>query len=487
MTTADTDLCDCGHRRQAHDPDACTALDGNHSVCACDEFDRGLTTAEVIDAHDAERLADRFADVDASGQDDGLTRAERDILTRPSGDEPDATIRETADRLAEAHHADASDWMANQEAAFDARLVAEIEAEEKAAAAALAEISYLAAKACRDLGRGDINPDVVMVGAAAEIREWLGKLDQAIGTGPAAPAGWTLATAPQGSRALAPCDGTEGEWVALGAGRWCLLPPHPHAGDGVVRHAGTLAELGGRLTLMPADAAPVGLASDVPAEPTPDAVPAEQLHGQFDAMIWARSFVALVAERPEIPGDLGTMVGWFANAIMTGYDRGQGERAATAAPMGRAPAVPVEGVGCDCTLATDPAAPESDEESSLLDVDPDSTAGRVAAELSALIGEHIGAITPWSLSRYDGQLIASVDGHTDPVLHLRAVAEILGADGRVGASLNAVGDGWLDARVAGERGGVRWRVVLCVSPRRADEQAQLRAWLAELGVEVEAQ
>lgn len=44
--------------------------------------------------------------------------------------------------------------------------------------------------------------------------------------------------------------------------------------------------------------------------------------GQWDAMKWAEEFVRIVKENPEIPTDVGTMLGWFANALMTGYDRG---------------------------------------------------------------------------------------------------------------------------------------------------------------------
>lgn len=45
-----------------------------------------------------------------------------------------------------------------------------------------------------------------------------------------------------------------------------------------------------------------------------------QLIGQFDASIWAKEFVKLVKRKPEIATDEETMLGWFANAIMTGYD-----------------------------------------------------------------------------------------------------------------------------------------------------------------------
>lgn len=40
----------------------------------------------------------------------------------------------------------------------------------------------------------------------------------------------------------------------------------------------------------------------------------------FDARDWARAFVKLVTAKPEIATDEGTMIGWFANALMRGYD-----------------------------------------------------------------------------------------------------------------------------------------------------------------------
>lgn len=47
------------------------------------------------------------------------------------------------------------------------------------------------------------------------------------------------------------------------------------------------------------------------------------LVGEFDASVWARAFVAVVAQRPAIATDEGTMTGWFANALMAGYDEAQ--------------------------------------------------------------------------------------------------------------------------------------------------------------------
>ena len=47
----------------------------------------------------------------------------------------------------------------------------------------------------------------------------------------------------------------------------------------------------------------------------------KKLIGNLDAKCWAEEFVRLVKVKPSIAMDEGTMVGWFANAIMTGYDR----------------------------------------------------------------------------------------------------------------------------------------------------------------------
>jgi len=39
-----------------------------------------------------------------------------------------------------------------------------------------------------------------------------------------------------------------------------------------------------------------------------------------DAQIWAKEFISRIKDNPEIATDEGTMIGWFANAIMAGYD-----------------------------------------------------------------------------------------------------------------------------------------------------------------------
>ena len=39
-----------------------------------------------------------------------------------------------------------------------------------------------------------------------------------------------------------------------------------------------------------------------------------------DAQVWADEWLKTIAEHPKIPHDKATMIGWFANAIMAGYD-----------------------------------------------------------------------------------------------------------------------------------------------------------------------
>jgi hypothetical protein len=53
-----------------------------------------------------------------------------------------------------------------------------------------------------------------------------------------------------------------------------------------------------------------------------DATDLNFLIGETDAQVWAREFVKIARENPKIPVDEGTMIGWFANAIMSGYDEG---------------------------------------------------------------------------------------------------------------------------------------------------------------------
>ena len=49
----------------------------------------------------------------------------------------------------------------------------------------------------------------------------------------------------------------------------------------------------------------------------------EKLVGNFDSRDWAKEFVKLINKYPNIPKDEETMVVWFSNAIMTGYEKGR--------------------------------------------------------------------------------------------------------------------------------------------------------------------
>lgn len=52
-------------------------------------------------------------------------------------------------------------------------------------------------------------------------------------------------------------------------------------------------------------------------------LPDSKLVGEFDAQVWAEEFVRMVKIKPEIATDEATMLTWFANAIMAGYDKGR--------------------------------------------------------------------------------------------------------------------------------------------------------------------
>lgn len=40
----------------------------------------------------------------------------------------------------------------------------------------------------------------------------------------------------------------------------------------------------------------------------------------FDATVWVKAWLETIAAHPDVPTDEGTMIGWFANALMRGYD-----------------------------------------------------------------------------------------------------------------------------------------------------------------------
>lgn len=47
------------------------------------------------------------------------------------------------------------------------------------------------------------------------------------------------------------------------------------------------------------------------------------LVGEIDATVWTKKWLETIAEHPGIPTDEGSMIAWFANAIMSGYEAGR--------------------------------------------------------------------------------------------------------------------------------------------------------------------
>jgi len=46
----------------------------------------------------------------------------------------------------------------------------------------------------------------------------------------------------------------------------------------------------------------------------------KHLNMEFDARVWADEWMDLIELHPNAPWDYGFMIGWFANAIMAGFD-----------------------------------------------------------------------------------------------------------------------------------------------------------------------
>ena len=51
----------------------------------------------------------------------------------------------------------------------------------------------------------------------------------------------------------------------------------------------------------------------------------DNLIGNFDAQVWADAWLETLASNIDIATDRATMIGWFANAIMAGYDHAKNE------------------------------------------------------------------------------------------------------------------------------------------------------------------
>lgn len=128
---------------------------------------------------------------------------------------------------------------------------------------------------------------------------------------------------------------------------------------------------------------------------------------------------------------------------------------------------------------------DSQTESAVVDVDPDSPAGKVAAELAEQLGEHLfmtgkrtGAAA-FSLGRKTGDLLAGA-AYSDELGHLRAIAAVMpGADAV--AFYGVSGTLYLTVRFV--RDGIHVAITGSFGPGGADQAAAL-AWLAEIGVEV---
>jgi hypothetical protein len=312
--------------------------------------------------------------------------------------------------------------------------------ERRALADHLAEVSHqiTSALAAHAAGR-----DGQVIDCIRWAREFLEAAEWAVGivAGPA-PA-WTLETAPQGSRTIAEFGASEAEWMAIGESRWILLPPHPRAEDPIVRGSAQLADWGGRLTLVPVDAAHAS------GSASPERV--DVLHREIAR--W----------RDEANKETRRAEEWRAAAgsAMRRVDELEAAQASTAEPD---------------------AEPAAEAESVLVDVDPDSPAGQIAAQLADQFGEHLFQVggARFSQGRHDGALIAGVSVLGDQLGHLRAIAEALpGAE----ASAFYGASGTLYVTVEAVRDGTVARITTAFTPPEA-QQSAARAWLAELGVEV---
>jgi hypothetical protein len=51
-----------------------------------------------------------------------------------------------------------------------------------------------------------------------------------------------------------------------------------------------------------------------------DKKPVSKIPQSMNAIDWVDEWLAIIKENPDIPTDRDTMLGWFANAIMCGWD-----------------------------------------------------------------------------------------------------------------------------------------------------------------------
>lgn len=88
----------------------------------------------------------------------------------------------------------------------------------------------------------------------------------------------------------------------------------------------------------------------------------------FDARDWAKAFVEHVTANPAIAADEGTMLAWFANALMRGYDERENRLREAAASSDASPRAGGE------TPMIDPKRIAADAVQRLADSEPDEDA-----------------------------------------------------------------------------------------------------------------
>lgn len=138
----------------------------------------------------------------------------------------------------------------------------------------------------------------------------------------------------------------------------------------------------------------------------------------------------------------------------------------------------------DATAAPEPAVetPADNDENSLVPLDPDSPAGKVAARLTELLGKHV---TSWYGTRR-GVVIACPEGVGESlVAHLNAIRSLL-PDFLVRARMGAAATQWLFVTLTGVIDGIEVEISNCAGPGAVwdEERTAMQTWLAELGVEV---
>jgi hypothetical protein len=151
------------------------------------------------------------------------------------------------------------------------------------------------------------------------------------------------------------------------------------------------------------------------------------LHGTFNAQVWAERFVKRVTENPLIATDEGTMLAWFAGAIMTGHDYAYEKIRQDAMAK-----------DADCVAEPEPALPDG-EYARVEIMGHDCETGWVTDGTRA-------GVPVMVIRNHDGRVIREVPGHA-----LFTFVPLPTPLKRPGVSLSpraaiAAGDPWADAR-----------------------------------------